>query len=167
MSPTLVTNDQTQLGGLTADGHIAKPVAGGSYVMELSEALDQAIWINGASPAPAMVQPRLTYPERRVYRVGARYFAFDIGSRTTDSRLDRGCVITPVEDIPEPTMAGIALLTDRIRCDFCAVDLKSDPQSGGLVFLELNNRPLFVGDDQTCGGGRAEAMARYLAAGPP
>ena len=111
------------------------------------------------------MQPRLVYPERRVYRIGTRYFAFDIGSRTTDSRLDGNSVITPVDDVDDATMDGIARLTDRIRCDFCAVDLKTDPQTGGLVFLELNNSPMFVGYDRTCDGAMAGAMARYLAAG--
>lgn len=162
--PTLISNSQVALGELAPEDHIAKPVAGGSYVMELGPALTQTSWAVGASPAPAIVQSRLAYPERRVYRIGKSYFAFDIGSRTTDSRLDGNCVITPVDDVDGATMEGIARLTDRIHCDFCAIDLKTDPQTGGLAFLELNNSPMFVGYDRTCDGAMAEAMARYLAA---
>lgn len=164
VSPTLVTNVSSDLPGPGSEEHIAKPVAGGSYVIDAAQAAESAKWINGAAAMPAVVQPRLSYPARRIYRVGGSYFAFDIGASTLDSRLDPSCRISPVilDDLPVETLDGIVRLTDRVRCDFCAIDMKTDPNSGQLVFLELNNGPMFMGYDRTSNGAMAEAMARYL-----
>jgi hypothetical protein len=162
---TVVTNSRDMLAGLDPERHIAKPVAGGSYVMSLLQAVAKAGWREGGtSSSPALVQPMLSYPERRIYRVGNEMFAFDIGSSTLDSRLDSHCVITPVplSDLPAAMLGNIGSLTDSLRCDFCAIDMKTDPESGELLFLELNNGPMFMGYDRTMGGTMAEAMVRYL-----
>jgi hypothetical protein len=163
--PTIVTNARESLAKLEGPAHIAKPVAGGSYVMPLVDAMAQARWSPaGTSPAPAIIQPMLIYPERRIYRVGGELFAFDIASRTLDSRLDSGCTITalPIAELPAAITASIRRLTDELRCDFCAIDMKTDPETGDLVFLELNNGPMFMGYDRAAGGTMAEAMVRYL-----
>lgn len=165
--PTLISNARPAIEALGApEGHIAKPVAGGSYVMTLSEALVGIRWVNDCSAGPAMVQPMLSYPERRIYRVGEEFFAFDIGARTTDSRLDAEGTIAPVDlkSLPVGIVDKLHSLTEELRCDFCAVDMKTDPVSGELVFLELNNGPMFMGYDRTCGGEMARSMVRYLAA---
>jgi hypothetical protein len=165
---TVVTNSADAVHGLGDPmSYIAKPVAGGSYVMGLDEALQSTQFERDLSPSPAIVQPRLAYPERRIYRIGNECFAFDIRAATIDSRLDAqgGIAPFPIDQLPRTVVEGLSRLTDELRCDFCAIDMKTDPATGELVFLELNNGPMFMGYDQTCGGAMAEAMVRYLVAG--
>ncbi len=165
--PTIVTNARAvaiPLGDPAT--FIAKPVAGGSYVMALGDALAATSFDGDRSPSPAIVQPRLSYPERRIYRVGPEFFAFDIRAETIDSRLDsKGSIAPlPLEELPPGVVEALRALTDHVSCDFCAIDMKTDPATGDLAFLELNNGPMFMGYDQTCGGVMAEAMVRYLMA---
>lgn len=164
---TIVTNSAAVPRKLDRQDFIAKPVAGGSYVMALGEAIDGALWVGETSPSPAILQPRLVYPERRIYRVGDDFFAFDIRSSTLDSRRDTAGSIVPFEldDLPPGVIEALRRLTDRLRCDFCAVDMKTDPANGELLFLELNNGPMFMGYDRTRSGTMGEAMVRYLMAG--
>jgi len=162
---TLVCNSLAVL-PTDPENWIAKPVGGGSYAMSLSEALAGSDIRDGRLAAPAIVQPRLVYPERRVYRVGDRLFVFDIAAETLDSRLDPGCTVQPLREdaLPPALMQSLLNLTDAVAADFCAIYLKTDPRSGELVFLELNNSPMFVGYDRTTGGRMAEAMVNALLA---
>ncbi|RYE76814.1 MAG: hypothetical protein EOP19_23870 [Hyphomicrobiales bacterium] len=159
---TTITNSVEQLDD--AANRIAKPVAGGSYAMRLADALDGSPARYGVLAAPAIVQPLLAYPERRVYRVGRRLFAFDILAATLDARLDAAGEVRAIaiDQVPQPVIDGILALTDRVRCDFCAIDFKTDPRTGDLVFLELNNGPMFVGYDRAAGGEMAREMVRVL-----
>lgn len=163
---TIVTNEQAAaLMVGPPEGAIAKPVAGGSYVVGMDDALAGTVWeAGGLAPHPAIVQPRLVYPERRIYRVGTRFFVLDIASQTLDSRLDPQMAIThvPNDELPAGMLAAIRTLTDRIRCDFCAIDTKTDPTTGELVFLELNNGPMFMAYDRATQGAMSEEMLRYL-----
>jgi len=166
--PTLVSNDSASVSAFAgSDPAIAKPVAGGSYIMGLAEAAHATDWQDGAAPSPAIVQPQLAYPERRIYRVGARFFVCDIASATLDSRLDRNMRITalPLASLPADVLDGLQRLTDQLRCDFCAVDMKTDPTTGELVFLELNNGPMLMAYDQAAGGEMSAELLRYLVAG--
>lgn len=165
---TLVSNSRTDVATFAGTAPaIAKPVAGGSYAMPLPQAVAETLWEAELSPSPAIVQPMLAYPERRIYQVGPEVFAFDIASATLDSRLDPNIRITAFDaaTLPREILDALRDLTDRLRCDFCAVDMKSDPETGELVFLELNNGPMFKAYDKAAGGTMAEAMVRYLIAG--
>ena len=161
---TLVTNSEADARTFATGPGIAKPVAGGSYVVSLDEAIGGTKWESGRAPSPAIVQPMLAYPERRIYRVGAQFFVFDIASRTLDSRLDGDMQITSMgtETLDPAVLGGLVTLTDEIGCDFCAVDMKTDPGSGALLFLELNSSPMFLAYDKAGGGAMSEAMVRYL-----
>ena len=141
-------------------------MAGGSYAMRLDEAIATSEVRDGVLPAPAIVQPHLDYPERRVFRVGRKLFVFDIRATTLDSRLDPAGEIRqlPVSSLPPAIVDGVIALTGRVRCDFCAIDLKSDAGTGDLLFLELNNGPMFAGYDRAAGGDMAREMLRVLMA---
>lgn len=146
------------------DGYIAKPVSGGTYCVSLSEAIREAEWVDGAGACPAIIQEKLKYPEFRVYRVGARFFAFNIHSETLDSRLDKTGEIVPIsiKSFPPEILGSLEKLTDELGCDFCAIDLKTNPHTNQLVFLELNNGPMFVGYDKTLNGAMAREILAYL-----
>lgn len=106
----------------------------------------------------------MRYPEFRVYRIGESYFACNINSETLDSRVDRqGSIIyLDIDTFPQDVLSKIKDLTTHIGCDFCAIDIKTDPETKELVFLELNNGPMFMGYDKTSGGTMAAEMVRYL-----
>lgn len=162
-APTIISNDLAALRSLSSDW-VAKPVGGGSYAMPLDEALTRSESRLERLAAPAIVQRRLSYPEHRIYRVGEKVFAFNIEAETVDSRLDPHCRVTCLDtgSLPQHLMASIRRLTDAVRADFCAMDFKSDPETGELLFLELNNHPMFVGYDQAAGGLMARAMLSWL-----
>lgn len=163
---TCISNFLTQIQSMgEPDHHIAKPVSGGTYCLSLDEAIDEACWKDDLGASPAIIQQKLIYPEFRVYRIGARFFAFNINSKTLDSRLDRENEIVPIDidTFPDDIIGSLASLTDEIRCDFCAIDLKTDPDTERLVFLELNNGPMFMGYDKTLNGAMAKEMVRILA----
>ena len=103
----------------------------------------------------------LDYPERRIYRAGQQLFAFDIGASTPTRVSIAAFASPPSRSLTDGIVDGIPP-DDAVRCDFCAIDMKTDPATGGLVFLELNNGPMFMGYDGPTGGAMAEAMARYL-----
>lgn len=162
---TIIGNSRQQLDALgDPSGFIAKPVAGGTYCVELQDALAEADWMDGLGASPAIVQEKLRYPEFRLYRIGRRYFAFNIDSRSLDSRLDRQGGIVPIDisTFPAELIDQLTSLTDAIGCDFCAVDLKTDRDTEKLVFLELNNGPMFMGYDKTINGAMARQIVTHL-----
>jgi glutathione synthase/RimK-type ligase-like ATP-grasp enzyme len=167
---TVVTNSKTHLDGLkNPASFITKPAAGGSYCISLDDALEQTVWEEGeeqekVGACPAIMQEKLRYPEFRVYRIGESYFAYNINSETLDSRVDRqGSIIyLDIDTFPQDVLSNIKDLTTDIGCDFCAIDIKTDPDTKELVFLELNNGPMFMGYDKTSGGKMAAEMVRYL-----
>lgn len=167
---TNVTNSKDYLDGLGQPANfITKPAAGGSYCISLDDALEQTQWEEGADKkevgaCPAFVQEKLRYPEFRVHRIGEKYFAYNINSETLDSRIDRdGSIIyLDIKTFPQDVLDKIKNLTTDIGCDFCAIDIKTDPDIKELVFLELNNGPMFMGYDKTSGGQMATEMVKYL-----
>lgn len=135
-----------------ADGtpRIAKPVAGGGYCIELSEAV-------GANPAgeplamPAIVQERLCAPEVRVYVIGEAALAFELRSESLDYRIQQDAEIALCAELPAETTA-LRRLMAALSMDFGAADFKTDPATGELVFLELNTSPMFARFDYASAG---------------
>lgn len=164
---TLVSNVEAALAGWPRPA-IAKPAAGGGYTGLLDEALAVAGWADGRSPAPAIVQQQLEYPEYRVYRVGAAFHWFAIHSPAIDYRPRRDTQIHYLgEAEPAPGLdAALAGLCDAVGADFCACDLKSPPGGGVPMFLELNSGPMFAAFDAAAGGALCLAMVRHLLAPP-
>jgi glutathione synthase/RimK-type ligase-like ATP-grasp enzyme len=55
-------------------------------------------------------------------------------------------------------------LMSRVGLDFGAADFKTDPETGQLVFLELNTSPMFARFDQVSGGKTCDAIVAELTA---
>jgi len=158
---TLVTNDVDALEALQpAHAFVAKPVAGGAYCHPLDRALSGADRQDGRTALPAIVQERLSYPEYRVYLVAGRLVVFEVRAEELDYRLaaDAALIPRPETAIPDEVRAGLRRLANAIALDFGAADLKSDPHTGALVFLEINNQPMFAAHDRLCGG----ALSRLI-----
>ena len=162
---TLVSNVEADLRRARGPA-IAKPVAGGGYAQALEQATGGAGWQDGRSPFPAIVQALLHYPEHRLYRVGGELHLFEIVSRAVDYRRRSDNSIRYLgRELPWPEVgSGILRLAELMGVDFCACDLKSDPEGGAPVFLELNTGPMFAAFDAAAGGALCAAMLGHLLA---
>ena len=157
---TWVSNDTARMKARRVDSSIAKPVAGGGLCQTLEEAL---VHVDVAYAAmPALIQPRLVAPEIRLFVVGDEAHAFRVDSPSLDYRAEQDAEVTSVAVPAE--VAALRSLMRALRMDFGAADFKTDPDTGALVFLELNTSPMFARFDLACDGALTRSMVRYLIA---
>jgi hypothetical protein len=132
------------------DAWIAKPVSGGDYARPLGELPEQP-------DRPYIVQEKLVYPELRLFRAGKHYFAFEIDSKLLDYRIDKDFTLREVPP-PPALQAALERLTERLGLDYAAADLKTDPRTGKLLFMEVNTMPMFTGYDNAAQGRLSDAI---------
>lgn len=159
--PTVITNEAGKFSQEQMESMIAKPVAGGDYCYSLAEALDKTNLRNGRAAMPAIVQKRLVAPEVRIYVIGQSAFAFEVRSVSLDYRVNQDAELVFLPEVPQE-VALLRKLMSRLEMDFGAADFKTDPETGQLVFLELNTSPMFARFDQASGGQLCAAMIREL-----
>jgi len=163
---TVVTNELERLLDVAEDHPIvAKPVAGGDYCVPLEEAARRAPLRDGLAATPAIAQERLVPPEVRIYWVEDAFFAFTVTADALDYRTSASCRIEPlaleqVRDLLEP----LRRLTDALGMSFGAADFKASASTGELVFLEVNNQPMFAAFDAVCEGAISQRIVTALAA---
>jgi glutathione synthase/RimK-type ligase-like ATP-grasp enzyme len=162
---TVVTNDHPLLMS-DREPRIAKPVNGGDYTRALEDIVEKAPHLEGAMPAPSIVQERLVPPELRVYAIGGRHFAFHLVADALDYRVTADCKVVPIEidTVPAELIAGLDRLMQRMQLDYGAADFKACPKTGRFRFLEINNGPMFAAFDRACGGKLTNAIADHLGA---
>jgi hypothetical protein len=164
---TLVTNDRARLEEeAAARPMVAKPVPGGGYCHPLADVLAAAPGRDGRTASPAIVQNRLEPPEVRVYAVGGRFIPFSVQSELLDYRASRDTRVEPLplSAVPAALVAGLGRLMDTLGMDYGAADFKTDPDTGRLVFLELNSSPMFAAFDAAAGGVVSDAIIDFLLA---
>jgi hypothetical protein len=170
---TWITNEISKIGGNGVQHNppeddplsklIAKPVLGGDYCYSLPEALAKTDLRNGLAAVPAIVQKRLIAPEIRIYVIGESAFAFEVRSGSLDYRVNQDAELILLPEVP-PELAMLRKLMLRLGMDFGAADFKTDPETGQLVFLELNTSPMFARFDQVSGGQVCAAIIHELTA---
>jgi len=158
---TVITNEAGKFSQEQMEAMIAKPVAGGDYCYSLSEALDKTALRKGLAAMPAIVQNRLVAPEIRIYVIGRSAFAFEVRSGSLDYRVNQDAELVFLPEVPQE-LDLLRKLMSRLDMDFGAADFKSDPETGQLVFLELNTSPMFARFDQASGGQLCAAMIGEL-----
>jgi hypothetical protein len=161
--PTLVTNEAGKLSGDRVESMVAKPVIGGDYCYSLAEALEKTDLRSGLAAMPAIVQKRLVPPEVRIYVIGQSAFAFEVRSSSLDYRVNQDAELILLPEIP-PELSMLRKLMSRLGLDFGAADFKTDPDTGQLIFLELNTSPMFARFDQVSGGQLCAAIIHELTA---
>lgn len=158
------------LADLEAGFAVMKPAAGGDLCRVVSEATLAALTGAGGKLAqPMLFQERLVAPELRIFRVGARFIAFEVASDALDYRdpSARAPRLTPVA-APDALLAPLTALLDRLGLDFAACDFKTraqtgaQGQAGALCFLEANSNPMFAAFDQASAGALTGAMLDWL-----
>ena len=169
---TLMTNELDALEPLAAERQmIAKPVPGGGYTQELGEMLKNTERRDGRSAAPGIVQGRLVNPEVRIYGVGwgadRRWIPFQVQSDVLDYRTSRETKVVPfpAEQVDPEILAALGRLMDRLGMDYGASDFKTDPDTGGLRFLEINSGPMFAAFDASSDYAVSDAILDHLARG--
>jgi glutathione synthase/RimK-type ligase-like ATP-grasp enzyme len=160
--PTTITNQPGSFHREQLDSMIAKPVAGGDYCYSLAEALAKTDLRRGLAASPAIVQQRLAPPEVRIYVIGQSAFAFEIRSNSLDYRVNQDAELILLPQVP-PELSMLRQLMQQLGLDFGAADFKTDPDTGHLVFLELNTSPMFARFDHASQGQVCEAMLKELA----
>jgi len=107
-------------------------------------------------------QEKLVPPELRVFRVGEKFFAFQIEADALDYRTVGGdAKVTEVEP-PAHLLDGLRKLTDRFGLTYTAADFKAREETGELVFLETNSNPMFAAFDVASEGRLVDAMLDWL-----
>jgi hypothetical protein len=160
--PTWITNEAAKFGD-RVESMVAKPVLGGDYCYPLADALAKTNLRGGLAAMPAIVQKRLVPPEVRIYVIGGSEFAFDVRSSSLDYRVNQDAQLTLLPQVP-PEVSMLRTLMQRLGLDFGAADFKTDPDTGQLIFLELNTSPMFARFDQVSGGQLCAAMIHELTA---
>lgn len=159
---TLITNDRESLAGFLSDGAgVVKPINGGGYCEPLAEVLERTPVKDGRVAAPAIVQQRLVPPEVRIYAIGNRYFAFNVISPELDYRATQNCRVEPTE-VPEQLSGRFSALLAKLGLDFAAADFKTCPDTGQLLFLEVNTGPMFAAFDHATNGELCHTMIETL-----
>jgi hypothetical protein len=159
--PTLITNEAARFAADRLESMVAKPVAGGDYCYPLAEALAKTDLRDGLAAIPAIVQKRLQPPEVRIYVIGQSAFAFGVRSSSLDYRINQDAELNLLPKIPQE-LSALRKLMSRLSLDFGAADFKTDPDTGHLIFLELNTSPMFARFDQVSGGQICDAIIQEL-----
>jgi hypothetical protein len=162
---TLITNELQMLDALPgAEGMIAKPVPGGGFTQLLGDLLADTPRRDGRSAAPAFVQRRMVTPEVRIYGVGGRFIPFAVISEQLDYRADEATRVEllPLESVDAGVVAALARLMERLSMEYGAADFRTHPDTGELVFLEINSGPMFVGFDAVSNNAVSDAILDYL-----
>lgn len=158
---TVINASTSHAETLLAEPTVYKPIVGGDMCRPLeAEALARVTTRD--LKRPYIFQERLDAPELRVFRVGGRFFGFDVAADALDYRsAGKDVVVTPKE-VPEHLIAPLRTLTDRIGLTYAAADLKYSPRDDKMKFLEVNSNPMFVGFDKSCDYELVDAMIDHL-----
>jgi hypothetical protein len=162
---TRVSNDLDALERWAGERALAsKPVQGGSHCREVADMLTLAR--ETPPTAPFITQNRLVQPEIRLYRIGSRFIAFEMRSEVLDYRTTNATQVVPrpLHEVPQELCEGLGRLMGLLEMEYGAADFKTDPDTGRLLFLELNSSPMFFGFDLVSGGAVSDAILAYLTA---
>ena len=159
---TLITNDVETF--LSNSAGVVKPINGGGYCEPLADVLERTPVKEGRVAAPAIVQQRLVPPELRIYAIRDRYFAFNVISPELDYRATQNCRVEPTA-VPVELSARFGALLAKLGLDFAAADFKSCPDTGQLLFLEVNTGPMFAAFDRATNGELCRTMLQTLIKG--
>jgi len=161
---TYISNNLEELGKTIEEKNaIVKPVNDGGFCEPLDEVLQVCPTIDGLTASPAFVQAKLVPPEVRVYRIGHTWHGFQVVSKAIDYRTDQNVQLVPLTEVNSEILLGLSKLSEMLGLDFAAADFKTCPETGNLLFLEINSAPMFVAFDNATGGKLIDAVIDLLA----
>lgn len=154
---TFITNASFDNNAGNIDDYVIKHIASEIPTKEASTYYrdhSDARWIH-------LLQQKLVYPELRIFVVGRKRISFVIHSNEVDYRYAKERTIEETAT-PESLLRPLDQLCERIGLDWAAADFKTDPETGELVFLEINDQPMFAGFDARANGQIADAILAEL-----
>jgi hypothetical protein len=158
---TIVTNDFERINRSMLGPLIQKPVAGG----ELTTTYDGFFSSLETAPPlkryPRFIQPHLSRPEMRIYRVGDAVLSFSLSSDDIDYRERHKVTLAPTS-APADITEKLVALCDELGLDFAAADFMRDGSTGEWCFLEVNSQPMFAAFDDVVEGKLCDAMIDHL-----
>jgi hypothetical protein len=158
---TVVTNDFIGMDRLLSGPLIQKPVAGGEYTTTYDSFIGGLENTSSLNRYPRFIQPRLSRPELRIYRVGDSMLAFSLSSDDVDYREHQRVTLASVA-APAALADKLITLCDAVELDFAAADFMRDDATGEWCFLEVNSQPMFAAFDDVCNGRLCDAMIDHL-----
>jgi hypothetical protein len=90
-----------------------------------------------------------------------RHFAFNVISPELDYRSTQNCRVESTE-VPAQLAKRFGTLLEWLGLDFAAADFKTCPETGELLFLEVNTGPMVVTFDQGTNGELCHTMVKTL-----
>ena len=162
---TAISNDMAKLEQLQAQQvRVAKPVNGGGYCQTVSELMATTQVKKKATAAPAIVQNTLVPPEIRIFGIKGVFFAFQVIADTLDYRVAKQCIVETVSlsSLPAELIHNLHQLMKILNMDFGAADFKACPETGKLLFLEINSSPMFARFDQVSDFMLTDAIIKTL-----
>lgn len=158
----IVSNDLLLIRNAVSDQPaIVKPVVDGGYCEDYMEVLEKAPVKDEVTSGPAFVQACLKSPEVRIYAIAGEFYAFRILSDVLDYRTTNKVEINSIE-APQDLCKKLTLLMDRLAMNFGAADFKTCPETGELLFLEINSSPMFSAFDKIAGGAVVDSLVSFL-----
>jgi hypothetical protein len=158
---TIVTNDFADIDRMLCGPLIQKPVAGGELTTTYENFRGSLKNASSLDRYPRFIQPRLSRPELRVYRVGDSLFSFSLSSDDVDYREHQRVALAYVPT-PDSIAEKLTALCDAIELDFAAADFMRNDATGEWCFLEVNSQPMFAAFDDACDGQLCDAMIDHL-----
>lgn len=159
---TLFTNNYSLLENLETTYFITKPVAGGDFCYSLDSALTDFEWIERKGKAITTVQNKLIQPEFRYYIIGDNTFSFKMVTSSLDYRISQDVNILYEGEAPMPLALRLKALMKDLKLNFAAADFKTDPETGELVFLEINSSPMFGAFDKVSDNAISKSILKTL-----
>lgn len=156
---TLVTNLGYLLKTLAPEAFISKPLLGGQHTTFLGEALAQMP--EEIAPYPSFIQPTLMQPELRIFVIAETALGFWMKTTALDYRVKQDVTLEQVEP-PAELVEKMKQLMQKMGLTFAASDFKTDPETGKLLFLEINSNPMFAHFDLVSDYAISKALLQYL-----
>jgi hypothetical protein len=162
IAPTLLTNSLATYNARVAQAaQVYKSITDGGFTRSAEPVVhDETVRV---MKDPLCLQGRLSGPEARIFRIGQQLFALKITSESLDYREKSDASMQPWPELERGTFAERFIkLTDAMKLDFCAADFKTDPVSGELCLLEVNDGPMFAYYDNVLSGRLTPAIWQFL-----
>lgn len=161
---TSIHASKTEAEALLEGGRtVYKPVAGGDVCREL-RADDLRKVRKPHLPRPYIFQERLVAPDLRIFRIGERFFAFEIEADALDYRTVGSEAKIKQVTVPLHLLGPLRKLTNKLGLSYSASDFKASASSDALIYLETNSNPMFAAFDIASEGALVDAMLDWLTA---
>jgi glutathione synthase/RimK-type ligase-like ATP-grasp enzyme len=159
---TVVSNELRHLRHLVEDSFITKPIAGGEYTITLEKYLQNHPAESPLANYPTFIQTKLAQPEMRIFVIGQSAISFWMHSPSLDYRANQDANVVWEKKLPLDIVEKLQVLMQKLQMNFGAVDLKTNPDTQLLEFLEINSNPMFAAFDKASNGLVSKKMLDFL-----